>query len=113
MKEISALLLASAAFAAFVLCPRMVGMGVVISRVKGVDPILAVSFGALLSVPLVVAMALVLLRFGEVWALALAVATDLLAAGLIGVFEWKMAAQVLVIAFFIWVGIAVSRTLFS
>ncbi|RJX16169.1 hypothetical protein CW703_02330 [Candidatus Bathyarchaeota archaeon] len=107
--KIVLLILASLAFAFFILCPRMVGMSVVIADVKGLNPYMVVFIGAVLAIPLFGLMFFVLKNFGVEWALGLAVLTDVLAALLVGIFGWKSTYQIIVIATFLWVGIVVAE----
>ena len=103
------LVVASLAFAFFVLCPRMVGMAAVIANTKNLNAYMIVFTGALLAVPLFGLMFFILSRFGVGWAILLAVLTDILAAVLIGLFSWRSAFQIIVIAMFLWVGIVVAE----
>ncbi|MCD6455363.1 MAG: hypothetical protein J7K81_01010 [Methanophagales archaeon] len=68
MKE---LLIASAAFALFILCPRMAGMTKVISDVSDVNLVRVVVVGTVVALPLIIGMALLFQRYGLVAALAL------------------------------------------
>jgi uncharacterized membrane protein YdcZ (DUF606 family) len=107
--KVSALIIASATFAFFVLCPRMVGMASVISGIKDVNPWLAVVIGAVLAIPLMILMYWVLQKYGAAYAIGLAVATDLVAAVIIGTYSWKATVSVLIIAIFVWAGIFVAN----
>ena len=68
MKE---LLIASAAFALFILCPRIAGMTKVISDVSDVNLVRVVVVGTVVALPLIIGMALLFQRYGLVAALAL------------------------------------------
>ena len=58
------LLIASVAFALFILCPRMAGMTKVISDASNVSLVKVVVVGTVVSLPLIIAMALVFARYG-------------------------------------------------
>ena len=105
----SALILASVTFAFFILCPRMVGMASVISGMKEVNPWVVVIIGAVLAIPLMLLMYWVLQKFGAGYAIGLAAATDIVAALIIGTYNWKLMVSVLIIAAFVWAGVFVSN----
>jgi hypothetical protein len=104
-----AIIVASVAFAFFILCPRMVGMASVIANIKEVNPWLIVVLGAIIAIPLIVLMYWVFQRFGTGYAIGLAVITDIAAALVIGAYSWKSAASIAIIATFVWAGIVVSN----
>ena len=105
----SALILASVTFAFFILCPRMVGMASVISGMKEVNPWVVVIIGAVLAIPLMLLMYWVLQKFGAGYAIGLAATTDIVAALIIGTYNWKLMVSVLIIAAFVWAGVFVSN----
>ncbi|RLI04470.1 hypothetical protein DRO26_04510 [Candidatus Bathyarchaeota archaeon] len=108
MKLLFSMIVASVAFAFFILCPRMVGMAAVIAETRNVNPYMVVFVGAIMAVPLFGLMFFVLNTFGAEWAIILAVVTDVLAALFMGVFNWKSTFQIIVIATFLWIGIIVA-----
>jgi hypothetical protein len=107
--KVGTLIVASVTFAFFILCPRMVGMASVISGIKEVNPWVVVVIGAVLAIPLMILMYWVLQRFGAAYAIGLAVATDIVAAVIIGAYSWKATVSVLIIAIFVWAGIFVAN----
>ena len=102
------LLLASVAFAFFILCPRMAGMANVIANASKVNLISVALIGTLISLPLVVAMVVVFQRYGLWAALTLAVFTDVLAALIMGAISWKSSFETFVIAVFVLLGVRVA-----
>ncbi|NMX21694.1 hypothetical protein C5S30_04525 [ANME-1 cluster archaeon GoMg4] len=70
MKE---LLIASVAFALFILCPRMAGMTKVISDASHVDLVKVAVVGTVVALPLIMGMALIFTRYGLIAALAFCV----------------------------------------
>ena len=102
------LLLASVAFAFFILCPRMAGMANVIANASKVNLISVALIGTLISLPLVVAMVVVFQRYGLWAALTLAVFTDVMAALIMGAISWKSSFETFVIAVFVLLGVRVA-----
>jgi len=96
------------AFSFFILCPRMAGMAQVIARHGEVSLIPTVALGALLSIPLVVAMAAVFAKWGLWAAMGLAIATDFGAAAIMGAISFKAGIETIVIAAFVIIGVRVS-----
>jgi O-antigen/teichoic acid export membrane protein len=107
--KMTTLIVASAAFAFFILCPRMVGMASVIAGIKETNPWLVVLLGAIIAIPLMMLMYWVLQKFGAGYAIGLAVITDIIAALVIGTYSWKSSVSIIIIAAFVWAGIAVSN----
>jgi uncharacterized membrane protein YdcZ (DUF606 family) len=107
--KVITLIVASAAFACFILCPRMVGMVSVIANIKEVNPWLIVVLGTILAIPLIILMYWVFQKFGAGYAIGLAVITDIIAALVIGTYSWKSSVSIIIIAAFVWAGIAVSN----
>jgi len=107
--KVGTLMVASVAFAFFILCPRMVGMASVISGIKEVNPWVVVVIGAVMAIPLMILMYWVLQKFGAAYAIGLAAATDIVAALIIGTYSWKAMVSVVIIAIFVWVGILVAN----
>ncbi len=98
-------MIASAAFALFILCPRMAGMTSVISNASHVDLVKVVVFGTLLALPLIIAMALIFQRYGLVVALAFCVITDFAAALAMREISMKAGMETLIIALFVIMGV--------
>jgi uncharacterized membrane protein len=105
MKE---LLIASAAFALFILCPRMAGMTSVISDASHVELVKVVVFGTVVALPLIIAMALIFARYGLVAALVFCVVTDFAAALAMREISMKAGVETLVIALFVLLGVKVA-----
>ncbi len=103
--------LASVAFALFVMCPRMAGMCAVISKMSGVNPYAVAIVGGLLSIPLIALMVFLTIKFGVSAAILVAVATDALAALATGTFNLRYGIEVALIALFVWLGVIVARSL--
>ncbi|RUM34274.1 MAG: hypothetical protein DSY33_02610 [Archaeoglobus sp.] len=102
------LLIASLAFALFIICPRMAGMTSVIANSTNINLVKLAVVGSLLSVPFVVVMVLVFNRYGLLAALAFAVLTDLLSALIIREISFKACVETLVIAIFVMIGVKVA-----
>ena len=107
-KKIKELIIASAAFALFILCPRMAGMTNVISNATHVELVKVVVFGTLLSLPLIIAMALIFQRYGLIAALAFCVITDFAAAFAMREISMKAGVETLIIAMFVILGVKVA-----
>ena len=108
---VNTLLIASAAFALFILCPRMAGMANVIANASKVNLILVAVIGTLISLPLIVLMVIIFHRYGLWAALAFAVFTDVLAALTMGAISWKSSFETFIIAAFVVVGVRVAALL--
>lgn len=98
MKE---LLIASAAFALFILCRRMAGMTKVISDASDVNLVKVVVVGTVVALPLIIGMALIFQRYGLVAALAFCVVTDFAAAFAIKGISMRAGVETLIIALFV------------
>ena len=102
------LLIASIAFALFILCPRMAGMANIIANTTQTNLILVAVIGTLISLPLIVLMVIIFSNYGLWAASAFAVATDVLAALTMGAISWKSSFETFVIAIFVIVGVRVA-----
>ena len=100
-----ALFIASAAFALYVLCPRMTAMMLQESKVKGVDVHTIIIVGTIISIPLFIMLVHVILRLGIEWAIFIAAAADVAAAALLGTLDLKAGVELLVITAFVYAGI--------
>ena len=105
------LLVASIAFALFILCPRMAGMANTIARATQVNLILVAVVGTLISLPLIVLMVIIFQHYGLWAALAFAVFTDVLAALAMGAISWKSSFETFIIAVFVIIGVRVTATI--
>lgn len=102
------LLIASVAFALFILCPRMAGMASVIASATQANLILVAVIGTLISLPLIIVMVIIFHHYGLWAALAFAVFTDLLAALTMGAINWKASFETFIIALFVIAGVRVA-----
>ena len=102
------LLVASIAFALFILCPRMAGMANVIANATQTNLVLVAVIGTLISLPLIVLMVIIFQHYGLWAALAFAVFTDVLAALTMGAISWKSSFETFIIAIFVIVGVRVA-----
>ncbi len=105
MKE---LIIASAAFALFILCPRMAGMTKVISDASHTKLIEVVVLGTVVALPLIIAMVLIFARYGLMAALAFAVLTDFASALLMREISMKAGLETLIIALFVLIGVRIA-----
>ncbi len=104
-------ILLSLAFALFILCPRMAGMCAVLSEMSGVNPYSIAVVGGLISIPLIALMVYVTIKLGVGYAIALAVATDILSALATGTFRLRYGIEIVLIALFLWMGVIVAGKL--
>jgi len=93
--------LASAAFAMFIVCPRMAAMTNICHRHVTCNLVVLVILGTLVSIPLLIIMVSILKRWGFAAALGFAIVTDLLSALIIGVISRKAAVEILIISLFV------------
>ena len=93
------------AFAFFIMCPRMAGMCAVISKMYNVNPYVTAIIGGFIAVPLIILMVFLTINFGITVAIIAAVITDILASIIAGTFELRYGVEIIVIAFFVWVGV--------
>lgn len=96
--------LASASFAMFIVCPRMAAMTAICHRHAPGSLVFLVILGTLVSVPLLLMMVAILRNWGFAAALGFAVATDLMAALIMGVISRKAAVEILIISLFVITG---------
>lgn len=111
MKTPGSWIMASLAFAFFIMCPRMAGMCAVIAKTREVNPYLIALIGGVISVPLIMLMVFLTIKMGVQAAILVAAATDLLAALAIGTLRPKYALEVLIIALFVWAGVTTANKL--
>ncbi len=105
MKE---LLIASTAFALFVICPRMAGMTNIIASATHLSIIRIAVLGTVLALPLIILMALIFREYGLFAALLFCVGTDLMAAVVMKGISFKAGVETLIIALFVIVGVKVA-----
>ncbi len=99
------LFIVSLAFAFFIMCPRMAGMGAVVSRLHGLNPYIVAVIGGLIAIPLIVFMEYLVINYGVHTAIIVAAVTDIVAAILMGVYKPRYAIEVFIIAAFLWLGV--------
>ena len=102
------LLLASGAFALFIVCPRMAGMTNLIAKATQANLVQIALLGTALSLPLIVAMVLIFRQWGLVAALGFCVVTDLGAALLMRQISLVAGLETLIIALFLILGVKVA-----
>ena len=108
------LIIASVAYACFIVCPRMAGITSVIAKSAQVNLVLVSIIGTLMALPLIVLMAVIFKQWGLWAALALAVGTDLLAAlAMGGGIGWKVGFETFIIAVFVLAGVKAASFLLS
>jgi len=100
-QDFFAYVLASAAFALFIVCPRMAAMTNICHRHVTCNLIVLVILGTLVSIPLLIIMVSILKRWGFAAALGFAIVTDLLSALILGAISRKAALEVLIISLFV------------
>ncbi|RLG49242.1 MAG: hypothetical protein DRN96_09925 [Thermoproteota archaeon] len=105
--------IASVAFAFFVMCPRIAGMCAVLAKTGGLNPYLVALVGTLIASPLMALMVYLTVNFGVHAAIIAAVLTDVVAALAMGTFTVKAAVEILVIAAFIWIGVLAAKWISS
>jgi hypothetical protein len=92
---------ASAAFAMFIVCPRMAAMTNICYRHVTGNLVVLVILGTLVSIPLLIIMVSLLTRWGFAAALGFAIVTELLAALIMGIISRKAAVEILIISLFV------------
>ena len=96
-----AYVLATAAFAMFIVCPRMAAMTNICHRHLTCNLVVLVILGTLVSIPLLIIMVSILKRWGFAAALGFAIATDLISALIMGAISRKAAVEILIISLFV------------
>ena len=102
------LLIASSAFALFVICPRMAGMTNVIAGATHLSIIRIAVLGTVLALPPIILMALIFKEYGLFAALLFGVVTDLMAAVVMKGISFKAGVETLIIASFVILGVKVA-----
>ena len=106
--DILTLIVASVAFALYVTCPRMTAMIATESKMSGFNPILTVSLGCILGIPLFIVLFYTFKHLGVEATVILAAAFDVGAALLLGKINLKGGLELLIITAFVYVGIRVA-----
>jgi hypothetical protein len=100
-QDFYAYVVASAAFAMFIVCPRMAAMTNICHRHVVCNLVVLVILGTIVSIPLLIIMVLILKRWGFAAAIGFAIVTDLLSALLMGVFSRKATIEIVIISLFV------------
>lgn len=104
----SEIVVASIAFAFFIVCPRMAGMLHVICENSKMNLFKIAFFGSLIAIPLVLLMVWIFAQFGVVGALLFCVGTDMLAAYLLKSISYKAGFETIIIALFVFAAVKVT-----
>lgn len=110
-QDLWAYFVGSLSFAFFIVCPRMAAMTDLCHRYVACNLGVLVILGTLLSIPLLVIMVSILKSYGLMAAVGFAVATDLLAALIMGVISRKATIEILIISLFVVTGSRVASWL--
>lgn len=106
--SLSPLIVASIAFALYVTCPRMTAMIASQAKISSLNPVLMISLGCLLGIPLFIILFYILQHFGVGATVLLAAALDVGAALLIGKLNLKVGIELGVITIFVYVGMRIA-----
>jgi len=102
------LIVASIAFALYVTCPRMTAMIASQAKISGLNPVLMISLGCMLGIPLFLLLFYTLQHFGVGVTVLLAAALDIGAALLMGALNLKAGIELVVITVFVYIGMRVA-----
>ena len=102
------LIVASLAFALYVTCPRMTAMIASQAKISGLNPVLMISLGCMLGIPLFLLLFYTLQHFGVGVTVLLAAALDIGAALLMGALNLKAGIELVVITVFVYIGMRVA-----
>ena len=102
------LLLTSAAFPFFIICPRMAGMIHVIGKNSNLPLIRIVFLGAVMSIPLILLMIWIFSKSGITGALLFCIVTDFISAILLSNISIKAGLETIVIALFVLAGVKIA-----
>jgi len=102
MTELLVILIASLAFGLYVICPRMSAMLVQQAKLN-INAVIVL--GALISIPLFIILAKIVIKFGVAWAVVFAAIGDFAAAALLGTVDLKAGVELAIITVFVYVGI--------
>jgi hypothetical protein len=101
-------IVSSLAFALYITCPRMTGMIATQAKLTGINPLLTISVGSVLGIPMFFLLYYVLQHFGVAAAVLAAAALDVGAALLIGGLNLRSGIELAIITVFVYVGIRVA-----
>ncbi|MEA1883610.1 MAG: hypothetical protein U9N62_03710 [Thermotogota bacterium] len=99
------LLITSAGFGLFIVCPRMAAMMHIIHKNTNTSMFLTVLLGILFSIPIMLLMVAVFNKFGVWGALILCVATDFGAAFIMKEISIKAGVETFIVALFVIIGV--------
>ena len=102
------LLVTSAGFGLFIVCPRMAAMMHIIHKNTDSSMMLTVLLGMLFSIPIMLLMVFVFNKFGVWGALVLCVATDFGAALIMKDISVKAGLETLIVALFVILGVKIA-----
>ncbi|MEA1944171.1 MAG: hypothetical protein U9N07_02350 [Euryarchaeota archaeon] len=108
-----AMILASIAFALFIVCPRMAGMTSIIVNATQTNIVYISVIGTLISLPLIVAMVLIFKQYGLIAALGFCILTDIGAALFMREISLKAGVETFIIALFVIAGVRVASMISS
>ena len=108
MLAVTVLIIAAVAFAMYVTCPRMTAMIATEMKVSGLNPVLTISLGCILGIPMFLVLYYVLKNFGVEATVLLAATFDVGAALLVGKLNLKAGVELLIITLFVYAGIKIA-----
>ena len=97
-------LIAMIAYAFFIVCPRLAAMTKIITTHTQTDIIKVVTVGTIFSLPLIILMTLIVIKYGLLAGLGFAVLTDILSAIFMREISLKAGLETFIIAVFVVVG---------
>ncbi len=105
------LIIAAVAFAMYVTCPRMTAMIATEMKVSDLNPVLTISLGCILGIPMFLILYYTLKNFGVEVTVLLAAIFDVGAALLIGKLDMKAGLELLIITLFVYAGLKIAPLL--
>ena len=108
MLAVMVLIIAAVAFAMYVTCPRMTAMIATEMKLSGLNPVLTISLGCILGIPMFLVLYYVLKNFGVEATVLLAAIFDVGAALLVGKLDTKAGVELLIITLFVYAGIKIA-----
>lgn len=101
-------MVSSLAFALYITCPRMTAMIASQAKITGINPLITISFGSIIGIPLFALLFYALQNYGVGAAVLLAALLDIGAALLIGNLNLRAGLELGVITVFVYVGMRVA-----
>jgi len=102
------LLVASVAFALYVTCPRMTAMISSQAKISGFNPLLVITLGCVLGIPMFLILFYAMRYLGVEVAVILAAVMDFAAALMLGKISLRAGVELAVITIFVYAGIRVA-----